>query len=117
MPANSRWDLIRRLRVNIHVLLSSSRVVMSGLLLGIVLSVCNIRLPYFNELFLLILLHDHTMVPLIILYFFLHYYYYYYYYYHHHHHHRTKRPILHTPDTSHMFLQSVKPCRPICFRC
>ena len=77
----SHLSLYIAVSINIHVPLSSSRVVKSGLLLGIVLSACNIWLPYFNDLFLLILLNDHTMVPLIILTFFLYYYYYYYYYY------------------------------------
>ena len=52
--------------INIHVPFSLSRIIISGLLLGIVLSVCicwsTIRLPYFLDLFLLILVHVHTSV-------------------------------------------------------
>jgi len=49
--------------INIHVPLSLSRIIMSGLLLGIVLSVCTtIWSPYLLDSFLLILAHVHTIV-------------------------------------------------------
>ena len=52
--------------INIHVPFSLSRIIMSGLLLGIVLSVCivgsTIWLPCLLDLFLLILAHVHTSV-------------------------------------------------------
>jgi len=53
MPANSRWDLIRRLRVNhisvpktatsinTHVLFTLSQIMMSSLLSGTILSICT----------------------------------------------------------------------------
>ena len=49
--------------INIHVTFSLSRIIMSGLLLGIVLSVCiTMWLPCLLDLFLLILVHVHTSV-------------------------------------------------------
>ena len=52
--------------INIHVPFSLSQIIMSGLLLGIVLSVCavdsTIWLPCLLDLFLLILAHVHTSV-------------------------------------------------------
>jgi len=54
--------------INIHVPFSLSRIIMSGLLLGILLSVCivlvdsTICLPCLLDLFLLILAHIHTSV-------------------------------------------------------
>ena len=52
--------------INIHVTFSLSQIMMSGLLLGIVLSVCifgsTIWLPCLLELFILILAHVHTSV-------------------------------------------------------
>jgi len=55
--------------INIHVPFSLSRIIMSGLLLGIVLSVCNLLVPPICLLCLLDL-------------FLLMFFYYYYYYYH-----------------------------------
>ena len=52
--------------INIHVPFSLSRIMMSGLLLGMVLSVCTcwftIWLPCLLDLFLLILVNNHTSV-------------------------------------------------------
>ena len=91
--------------MNIHATFSLSRIVMSGLLLGIVLSVCTcwfhnmITLPLwlvstdFGTCSYQCFLSNCTPV-----------YYYYYYYYHHHHHHRLYAVYLnHMPETSHVF--------------
>jgi len=55
------------LSINKHVSFSSSRITMSSLLIGMVLSVCTVWLPCFHALFLLIVLHDYTIVPFMIL--------------------------------------------------
>ena len=77
--------------INMHVPCLLSRIMMSGLLLRIVLTV---RTCWFHnmatlpsDLFRLILVHGHTGAHCLI----LHLYYYYYYHHHHHHHHRRRR--------------------------
>ena len=70
--------------INIYVPLSLSRIIMSGLLLGIVLSVCTC---WFHKPCLLVSTDFGTCSYQ---WFLSNYYYYYYYYYYHHHHHHHK---------------------------
>ena len=63
--------VIRRLKVNMHVPILLLRIMPSGLLLGIVLSVRNfwsiVWWLYLHDLFRLILVHGHTIFRCLIL--------------------------------------------------